>query len=141
MTEPHALRFIAFVAVGGTAALANFGSRILLSQWLPYVSAIVLAYCVGMLTAFVLNRLVVFREPANRLHQQAFWFVVVNLAAVVQTVIVSLLFARWIFPALAMHWHPETVAHAIGVAVPVVTSYWGHRRFTFPEARGPRPGA
>lgn len=140
MTEPHALRFAAFVAVGGTAAVVNFGSRILLSHWLPYVAAIVLAYCFGMLTAFVLNRLVVFRNPRNRLHQQAFWFVLVNLAALAQTVLVSLLFARWIFPLLSMDWRPETVAHAIGVAVPVLTSYWGHRRFTFPEKRGSPSG-
>lgn len=139
MTDAGALRFAAFVAVGGTAALVNFGSRILLSHWMPYVAAIVAAYCIGMTTAFVLNRRLVFRNPANRLHQQAFWFVLVNLAALLQTVVVSLLFARWVFPALAMHWHPETVAHAIGVAVPVVTSYLGHRRFTFPDR--PRPGA
>lgn len=124
-------RFIAFVLAGGLAACANFGSRILLSMSMPYVAAIVLAYLIGMLTAFVLNRLLVFTEAQNDLKNQAFWFTVVNLAAVAQTIAISLLFARWLFPWADMTYHPETMAHAIGVAVPVVTSYIGHKHLTF----------
>ncbi|MBX9400129.1 GtrA family protein [Lysobacter sp. BMK333-48F3] len=124
-------QFLAFVVAGGLAACANFGSRILLSLVLPYVAAIVIAYLIGMLTAFVLNRLLVFTEAKNELKHQAFWFTVVNLAAVAQTIVISLLFARWLFPAVGMDFHPETIAHGIGVAVPVLTSYLGHKRFTF----------
>jgi putative flippase GtrA len=124
-------QFVLFVAAGGTAALANFGSRFLFDAFMPYVPAIVLAYGVGMVTAFLLNRAFVFTGANNPVAQQAFWFVAVNLAAVVQTVMISVLFARWVFPAVDMAWHPEAVAHAIGVIVPVFTSYIGHRRLTF----------
>ncbi|MGO1072238.1 GtrA family protein [Lysobacter sp. CA199] len=124
-------RFIAFVVAGGTAACANFGSRILFSELMPYVPAIVLAYLVGMATAFALNRLFVFTEAQNELKSQVFWFAVVNLAAIAQTVAISLIFARWLFPATGMDFHPEAVAHGIGVIVPVFTSYLGHKRFTF----------
>jgi len=124
-------RFVKFVVAGGLAALANFGSRILLSYVMPYIPAIVIAYCIGMTTAFLLNRLFVFGDAANRVHEQAMWFVLVNVMAVLQTVAISLLFARWIFPATGMSFHPETLAHAIGVVVPVFTSYVGHKRLTF----------
>lgn len=124
-------RFVRFLAAGGIAAAANFLSRIALSEVMAYVPAIVLAYCIGMLTAFLLNRVFVFTAADNPLSQQMKWFVLVNLLAVLQTVLISLLFARWLFPLAGMDFHPETLAHAIGVAVPVVTSYLGHRRWTF----------
>lgn len=125
------LRFVKFVAVGGVAAITNFGSRILLGLWLGYVTSIIVAYCIGMVTAFFLNKIFVFDESTNALHQQAMWFTLVNLAAVLQTVLVSVLFARYVFPATDMRWHAETVAHAIGVAIPVFTSYIGHKRLSF----------
>ena len=124
-------QFLLFLLAGGVAALANFGSRIALGKVMAYVPSIIVAYCIGMLTAFVLNRLLVFRQTDNNLRRQAFWFVIVNLAAVAQTIAISLLLARWLFPWLAMDFHPETVAHAAGVAVPVVTSYFGHKYLSF----------
>jgi putative flippase GtrA len=124
-------QFLGFLLAGGLAAAANFGSRIALGTVMPYVPSIILAYCIGMVTAFVLNRLFVFTRSTNSVSRQAFWFVLVNLAAVVQTVLISLLLARWLFPAMGMGFHPETLAHAVGVAVPVVTSYFGHKHFSF----------
>lgn len=126
-------QFVKFVIAGGLAAITNFGSRILLNHVMPYVPAIIVAYFIGMATAFLLNRRFVFQESANTLRQQAFWFVAVNMAAVLQTVLISILLARWIFPYLGMDFHPETVAHGIGVVVPVVTSYLGHKALTFKE--------
>ncbi|HBK44979.1 MAG TPA: hypothetical protein DDZ67_00800 [Xanthomonadaceae bacterium] len=124
-------RFALFVLAGGLAAGVNFGSRILLSRVMPYVPAIAAAYCLGMLTAFVLNRLFVFRTTSNALPSQVGWFMLVNAAALAQTVLISLLLARWLFPAIDFDFHPETMAHALGVAVPVITSYLGHKKFTF----------
>ena len=125
------VQLVKFILAGGTAAAANFGSRILLSLWLPYEAAIVVAYLIGMLTAFVLNRAFVFAQVENTLRSQVSWFIAINLAAVLQTLLISLLLARVLFPAIGMEFHPETLAHAVGVAVPVMTSYLGHRRFTF----------
>lgn len=128
---PLSKRFVKFVMVSGVAAVANVGSRIVFGLWMGYVPSILLAFCVGLSTAFVLNRRFVFRETVNPLHHQAFWFIVVNLAAVLQTLLVSLLLARWFFPTINFHWHTETVAHAFGVAVPVITSFLGHKHLSF----------
>lgn len=124
-------QFVLFLVAGGIAAVANFGSRILLGMVMPYVASIIVAYCIGMATAFVLNRAFVFAGSVNTLHRQLGWFVLVNLAAVAQTVAFSLLFARLIFPAIGMEFHPETIAHGIGVIVPVFTSYFGHKWLSF----------
>jgi len=125
------VQFIRFLLVGGFAAALNFGSRILLSRWLPYAAAIVVAYLIGLVTAFLLNRRYVFTGATNRLHHQMFWFVVVNALALAQTLVVSLLFARYVLPFMGITWHIEEVAHAVGVATPIFTSYLGHKRLSF----------
>ncbi len=127
-------QFLGFVVTGGIAAVINVGSRIVMNRWMPYSAAIVVAYIYGMLTAFILNRLFIFRETVNPLHHQAFWFTIVNLAAVAQTLIVSLVLSGWLFPTIGFHWHVDTVAHIIGVGVPVITSFIGHKHLTFRNA-------
>lgn len=124
-------RFFLFLLSGGVAALANFCSRILFSMFVTYPVAIVLAYLVGMAVAFLLMRSLVFADATNRTHAQVAWFVVVNLLAVAQTLIISLLLARWLLPAMGVQTGAETIAHAVGVLVPVVTSYFGHKFLSF----------
>ena len=45
--------------------------------------------------------------------------------------LVSVGLAHYLFPALGFTWHDETIAHAIGVAIPIFTSYLGHKHFSF----------
>lgn len=134
-------RFFLFLLSGGVAALANFCSRILFSMFVTYSVAIVLAYLVGMVVAFLLMRSLVFADATNRTHIQIAWFVVVNLLAVAQTLIISLLLARWLLPAMGVQNGAETIAHAIGVLVPVVTSYFGHKFLSFRRFTVKRNGA
>lgn len=124
-------QLVYFVLSGGVAAVINVLSRIALNIWMPFSVAIVVAYLIGMITAFVLNRVFVFPGASNPLHHQVMWFTLINLAAVVQTLIVSLVLAHELFPAIGMRWHPDLVAHAIGVATPILTSYIGHKRLSF----------
>lgn len=131
MTPGTSRQFTVFLAAGGIAALANIGSRIIFSHWMPFAPAIVVAYAVGMLVAFVLNRMFVFQTPRHGLRHQLLWFTGVNVAAVAQTLGISLLLARWLLPWWGIHRHVDTIAHVIGVAVPAVTSYLGHRYVTF----------
>jgi len=124
-------QFLAFLLTGGLAAAVNFGSRILFSHWMGYSAAIVLAYLVGMTTAFVLARQFVFKQGGRPLHQSAMYFVLVNAVAVLQTWAVSVGLADYVLPAMgATHFVPE-IAHAVGVVVPVFTSYLGHKHLSF----------
>lgn len=123
--------FAGFVVAGGLAALANMGSRWVFSTVLSYPVAIVAAYGVGMVTAFVLMRSQVFGSGGGGLAREAGAFTVVNLLAVAQTLLVSLALAYYLLPWIGWHWQRETVAHAVGVAVPIVSSYYGHKHWTF----------
>ena len=124
-------QFFRFLVAGGIAAVANFGSRILLSLWLAYVPAIIVAFVIGITTAFVLNRLFVFEGAVNSLRNQLGWFTLVNLIAVVQTLIISVGLVDYVFPAVGVVAHAKTIAHGIGVMFPLVTSYLGHKHFSF----------
>ena len=124
-------RFIRYLASGAVAAAVNLGARAVLSLWLPFEVAVVLAYAAGMGTAFLLMRRFAFGPGARGLAAQLGGFVAVNALAVLQTLVVSSLLLRFGLPALGVMRHAELIAHAIGVAVPVVTSYIGHKKLSF----------
>ena len=128
-------RFVLFVAASGLAAVANFCSRIAFNHVMGYVPAIVLAYLVGMATAFFLNRAYVFKDADKSLAKQVFWFIAVNMLALLQTLLISLLFSHYVFPWLGLTFHPETLAHALGIIAPAVASYFGHKHLTFRESK------
>ncbi len=121
----------AFIAVSGVAALVNLLARALFSRFLVYEIAVALAYLIGMSVAFVLNRKYVFPLQTAAMHSQYIRFSIVNVLALAQVWIVSVGLARIVFPAIGFTWQAETVAHAIGLAVPAVTSFVGHKYYTF----------
>ena len=124
-------RFVLFLLAGGMAALVNILSRIAFNWVMPYEVAIIVAYLCGMTTAYLLNRQFVFAASGRGVASEYTRFALVNLAAVAQVWIVSVGLARLVFPAIGFTWHAETVAHVIGVAIPVFTSYLGHKHFSF----------
>jgi len=124
-------QFLFFLLTGGTAAVVNFGSRILYSTWLDFSSAVIIAYVTGMITAFVLAKLFVFKESNQSVHRSAMFFILVNVVAVAQTWAISMVLAYYFFPWLGVTSLVQEISHAIGVALPVFTSYIGHKRWSF----------
>ncbi|GGD04792.1 GtrA family protein [Halopseudomonas salina] len=124
-------KFLAFLITGGIAALVNLASRIVYDVWTSFSTAVVLAYLTGMVTAFVLARLFVFRETRQSLRLSAGWFVLVNFVAILQTWGLSMFLAFVVFPWLGIERFAREAAHAIGVVVPVFTSYLGHKYYSF----------
>uniref|UniRef100_UPI0039EE75ED GtrA family protein n=1 Tax=Bordetella sputigena TaxID=1416810 RepID=UPI0039EE75ED len=124
-------RFVRFMVAGGIAAAANYGSRFIFNIWFDYEISIVLAYIVGMAVAFILMRAYVFDAGGRPWAPQAVKFTLVNVLAVLQTLIVSVALDRWILPSLAVPGNHEAIAHLIGVLVPIGTSYFGHKVATF----------
>jgi len=124
-------QFILFLITGGTAALVNFGSRIVYNQWVSFSGAIVLAYLTGMVTAFVLARWLVFKLSEQSFARSAMLFCAVNVIAVVQTWLISMGLAMYVLPYWGVTRFAAEIAHAIGVAIPVFSSYLGHKHFSF----------
>ncbi len=124
-------QFLFFLLTGGTAAAVNFGSRIVYNVWMDFSSAVILAYITGMISAFVLAKLFVFKESQQSVHRSAAFFILVNLVAALQTWAISMGLAYYLLPSLGVTMATREIAHAVGVAVPVFTSYIGHKRWSF----------
>lgn len=126
-----ASEFTRFLLVGGFAALVNFITRIIFSEWMSFRVAIIVAYLVGMITAYILSRAVVFEASGKHPGHELFYFSLVNLVAVVQVWLISVGLAEYAFPYFAFDFYPEEIAHLVGLGIPVITSYLGHKYFSF----------
>ena len=123
-------QFVIFLVTGGLAACVNFGSRILYNRWLDFSTSVVFAYLTGMVTAFLLARAFVFRDGSQSVQKSAAIFALVNLVAVLQTWGISMAL-YYLLPLAGVSRFVPEIAHAVGVAVPVFTSYLGHKKFSF----------
>lgn len=124
-------QFVAFLVTGGIAAAVNFGSRILYDLWLDFSTAVIVAYITGMVTAFLLAKIFVFKDSTQSVQRSAAFFVLVNGIAILQTWAVSMGLAYYLLPAMGVTRFVPEIAHAVGVAVPVFTSYLGHKHWSF----------
>jgi putative flippase GtrA len=124
-------QFVVFLVTGGTAAAVNFGSRIVYDQWLPFSGAVILAYLTGMVTAYVLAKMFVFKDSQQSMRRSVMFFVLVNAIAIAQTWVISMALAYYLLPWLGITAYVKEIAHAIGVVVPVFSSYVGHKRWSF----------
>ncbi len=132
--------FAKFLLVGGIAAAVNWGSRFGFNLVMNLAGSVAAAYLLGMTVAYVLSRLLVFERSGRAVAEEFLRFGLVNVVALAIVEGVTEGLVRGLFPAIHFAWHPEAVAHAIGVASPTVTSYLGHRHFTFGK-RAPAPSA
>ena len=88
-----------------------------------------------MLAAFVLFRRFVFDGSGSGLAAQVRNFVLVNLLGVAQTWVLAVLLVDKVLPAFGWTFRPEACGHALAIAAPVATSWFGHRYFTFRPAK------
>lgn len=124
-------QFVRFLLCGGLAAGLNWASRFLFSIWLPFEYAVMAAFFVGLISGYLLMRLYVFETKQEAGLLQISKYVAVNMLALVQTLIISVVLLRWVLPALGVFNQADAIAHLIGVLTPVVTSYFGHKFITF----------
>lgn len=125
------LQFLKFLVTGGIAALVNLLSRYALNHVMSFEAAVVVAYLLGMATAYLLARRFVFDASGRSVASEVRRFVLVNLVALGFVWVISVGLARVVFPAIGFTWHADDTAHLIGVLAPAVTSYIGHRFYTF----------
>lgn len=127
-------QFLYFILTGGIAAAINFVSRIFFNQWFDFSWSIVLAYLVGMAAAYILAALFVFKESQQPVYRSIIFFVAVNGLAVLQTWVVSMGLLYFVLPFVGITSFRSEISHAIGIAVPVFTSYLGHKHWSFRES-------
>ena len=127
-------QFLLFSIVGGFAALVNIVARLMFNIVAPFEIAVVLAFPLALTTAFFLNRQFVFKARDGEVASQYACFLMINVVALLQVFVVSVLLARLVFPWAGFRWQAETVAHVVGVLSPILSSYLLHKNFTFGAA-------
>ena len=125
---------VRFLLLGGVAAGVNLVARALLQPLMGFESAVAVAYLCGMIVAYNLFRVFVFGASGRGVASEAWRFTLVNLVSLVLVWIISVGLARLAFPALDFTWHADHIAHFIGVLSPALTSWIGHKRYTFKTA-------
>lgn len=124
-------QFVRFLITGGVAAAVNVVSRYFLNFVWSFEVAVVLAYLLGMLTAYVLARKFVFPASGRMMRSELFRFSIVNLFSLIAVWGISVGLVRIVFPIIDFTWHTQDVAHLIGVGAPAATSFIGHRYYSF----------
>jgi putative flippase GtrA len=133
-------RILKFLALGGCAAAINWLSRPLYDQVLDFLPAVICAYVTGMIVAFILFRLFVFPESPTPIRVQIQRFVLVNLVGIALTFFLSWLIVEQLLPQFGIHFRigvgslqmdQVMFGHGVAIAAPTVTSWFGHRYFTF----------
>ncbi len=125
-------QFLLFVAVGGFAAFLNWLARIILSRWMSFAAAVVVAYLLGMAAAFVLNRVFVFPRSDKPISRQARDFVMVNLVSFPLVLVAAILFER-VFRSLGLVVYSKAAAHGVAVAIPALASFLLYKFFAFKD--------
>ncbi|MBU2741636.1 GtrA family protein [Acidithiobacillus albertensis] len=126
-------QFLTFILTGGFAAAVNFGSRFIYNIFVDFPMAVTLAYLTGMVTAFVLFRIFVFQMSSHSTSKSAVIFVTVNAFSFAQAWGVSMALAYHLLPAMGIYQYDKAIASAVGISVPVFTSFIAHKYFTFRE--------
>ena len=126
--------FIAFIFAGGLAATVNLLSGVFFRQYVSYSTSIFMAFPVGLLTAYLLNRLFIFGRGMHQPSKEIFYFVTINLFALILTYVVSYMLYRQIFPSINFTFYDAEISHALGIITPVFSSFLGHKYITFKGA-------
>jgi len=126
-------QFALFIVVGGFAAAVHWGSRIWLNEFFSFGVALMIAYIIGIATAFTLNKLLVFPESGRELRTEINYFVLFNVAAFPLVWGASMYLAEVALPAFGITWHPREIGHAIAISLPLILNFYLHKFITFRE--------
>jgi len=81
----------------------------------------------AMTLSFFLMHFDAFDNVGKPIDPQVSKFIAVNFFALLQTILISMIFTCWALPATVIEDNPEVLAHLLGALTPVVMSYFGHK--------------
>ncbi|MFL5334494.1 MAG: GtrA family protein [Geminicoccaceae bacterium] len=124
-------QFVKFVVAAGLSVPVNLAARVLLSRVMAYEVAIVLSHLCGMLVAYALTRTLVFGTSGRHTSIELARFALINLMSLFVTWLFAVGLLRLVFPQIGFDKSPQLAAHVLALAVASVTSFYGHRRYSF----------
>ena len=125
-------QFLFFLVVGGLAAFLHWLARILLSSWMTFSMAVIVAYVIGMTVAFLLNSFFVFPNSEKSKNLQICVFVLVNLTFLPIVWLASLKI-NYFLKDLGVYGHSEEMAHALAISLPMLATFLIYKFFAFKE--------
>ena len=129
-------QFILFLLTGGFSAIINLTSRIIISNFLRFEVSVLIAYFIGMLTAFFLAKKYVFLNIKKSDKKSFPIFALVNFVAILQTFLISKYIRIWLINISDNLIIIDFISHLCGVIFPIFTSFYGHKYITFNNSRG-----
>ena len=123
--------FVYFTTSGLIAALVNLFTRVIFSNFFPFSVSIVLAYICGMITAYILFKIIF--NHKKRYLKSALRFSIVNGLAILITLTTSIAVLN-ILNDLNVEFilaSNEVIAHSLGVIAPLIPSFIFHKYFTY----------
>lgn len=122
---------LAFLICGTLAAAINWFARMILSLWMDFALAVVVAYVIGMLAGFLLYRRYVWTTSDRSLPAQILAFIAVN--AVVAGLVLITAIGLVELGQMLVGASPvvEALAHGVAIAVGAVANFVAHREITF----------
>jgi len=127
-------QFARFLVVGGIAVVLHWLSRFAFNAFMSYGWAIVLAYLVGILVAFVLNRAYVFPYSERSVEAEMFFFFLINIGAFPFVWVAAYVLGEWLFPAYMSQQAALALGHGIAILLPVFVNFALHKFITFQGA-------
>lgn len=125
-------QFVGFLLVGGISALLHWIARLLLSIWLPFSFAVIIAYFIGMLIAFLLNSFFIFPQSSKTRYSQIRSFFLVNLSFLPLVWLASIEINN-LLKILGIINYSEEIAHAFAISLPMLATFLIYKFFTFKE--------
>lgn len=124
-------QFARFLVVGGVALTCHWASRFAFNAFVSYGWAIVLAYLVGIVVAFVLNKIYVFPFSTRSLNFEVFFFFLVNVAAFPVVWFVAYALGEWVLAPRMPREVALALAHGFAITLPVFVNFALHKFVTF----------
>ena len=131
-------QFFRYLLFSGFAAAGNIGSRYLLSLsgYVNYQVAIIIAYIIGMIINFSLNKNYNFSKGTRKTIHELRSFIIIALTGLLLVTVFASLFlallANIVLPGLDIEIQ-ETISHVIAVGIVSVFNFISHKYLTFKD--------
>ena len=127
-------QFLRFLLVGGIAALANFFSRFLFQTYFPYTPSVALAFTLGTIISFILNKTFTFASYDEKTSIQLIKFLLAGIVCVALASIIAYLGMAFYHIArisFVTEKKMESIVHIIAIGLTTIYNFLAMKFFSF----------
>lgn len=129
-------QFLKFIFVGGSAAVLNWLARYIFNFWFSFHLSILLAFFIGLSSAFILNSIYVFPNSTQSLSHQIKVFTITNLSFLPIVGVFSILLNK-LLNYFEIYLYSKEIAHGIALLSPTFLSFLIYKFWGFKDEEKP----